>query len=173
MIKLHLGCGNIRINGFINIDVRSTDATDKVADVTTLSEFHDNTVDMIYSAGVLEHFSHRITQDVLGEWYRVLKIDGEMIIWVPNFDAYIKHYLRGCIFHRKQSLQNILFYLYGGQQYFENAHKSIFNGPYLRLLLYEEGFRKIKKITPDYFPVNDCSKHWGCMGFSSFKVAGI
>lgn len=95
MTKLHLGCGNIRLDGFVNIDIRHMDATDRVMDISDLAEFGDNSVDMIYASHCLEHFSFRITLDVLYEWNRVLKKGGELILRIPDFDILVNQYLGG------------------------------------------------------------------------------
>jgi len=54
MIKLHLGCGDLRLEDFINIDIQSKTA-DINLDIYDLSKFNDNTVDEIYISHVLEH----------------------------------------------------------------------------------------------------------------------
>ena len=94
MVRLHLGCGDIRLEGFINIDVRHTSATDKVMDVSNLAEFDDSSVDLIYASHCLEHFSFRFTLDILCEWNRVLRKGGELILRVPDFDILVNTYLK-------------------------------------------------------------------------------
>jgi predicted SAM-dependent methyltransferase len=103
MVKLHLGCGNIRLDGFINIDIRQTPATDRLMDITNLAEFGDNSVDMICSSHCLEHFSFRIVPDILREWNRVLKKGGELVVRVPDFDILVNTYLKSHL-HRSQAL---------------------------------------------------------------------
>lgn len=103
MTRLHLGCGNIRLDGFINIDIRQTSATDRVTDITNLAEFSDNSVDMIYSSHCLEHFSFRIVPDILREWNRVLKKGGELVVRVPDFDILVNAYLKSHLY-RSQAL---------------------------------------------------------------------
>lgn len=94
MAKLHLGCGNTKLDGFINIDIRQTPATDRVMDISDLAEFSDNSVDMIYASHCLEHFNFRIVPDILCEWNRVLRKGGELVVRVPDFDILVNIYLR-------------------------------------------------------------------------------
>ena len=54
-MKLHLGCGNRRIDGFVNIDVMESDAVDLTSDVMKLP-YEENSVDLIYGCSMLEHF---------------------------------------------------------------------------------------------------------------------
>lgn len=93
-VMLHLGCGNIKLDRFINIDVRCTLATDKVMDISNLSEFQDNSVDLIYASHCLEHFSFWVVADILLEWNRVLKQGGELILRLPDFDVLVNTYLK-------------------------------------------------------------------------------
>lgn len=54
-MKIHVGCGDIKKEGFINIDARETIATDIVSNVTKLP-LDDNSVDFVYSHHSFEHF---------------------------------------------------------------------------------------------------------------------
>ena len=49
MLKLHLGCGKVHINGYVNVDHRYQPGTDLVEDIGHLRSFKDNTLDVIYS----------------------------------------------------------------------------------------------------------------------------
>ena len=53
-IKLHLGCGDVKIPGYINVDSRSTSSTDMVQDITNLDIFEKESVDEIYACHVLK-----------------------------------------------------------------------------------------------------------------------
>lgn len=56
--KLHLGCGDKRLEGYTNIDIRPGDAVDHVSDLRTLS-LEPNSYDIIYSCAVIEHFGRK------------------------------------------------------------------------------------------------------------------
>ena len=48
--------------------------------------FADNSFDSLYNLGVMEHFTEEEIQQILKEFFRVLKKDGKMIIfWPPVF----------------------------------------------------------------------------------------
>lgn len=94
MLKLHLGCGDRHIPGFVNIDARKTGATDKVADISFLfpGDFDKESVDLIYSAHCLEHFDKFEYPITLRNWWWLLKPGGILRLSVPNFDAVLDHY---------------------------------------------------------------------------------
>ena len=96
--KLHLGCGNIRLKDFCNVDILSTHAVDVVSDISTLNNFNDNSIDLIYACHVLEHFSHDESIKVLKRWFEVLKPGGELRISVPDIDRIVKIYSKHIAF---------------------------------------------------------------------------
>ena len=58
-MKLHLGCGKRHIPGYIHIDAVDYPHIDHVATIDNLSFVVDNSVDVIYTCHVLEHFKRR------------------------------------------------------------------------------------------------------------------
>src|SRR5689334_3994902 len=80
-VKLHIGCGDHRIEGFINCDLYETKATDRVFDCTGRWPFEDSSVATIYSAHMLEHLTD--FKGFFREAHRVLKPEGCLQIRVP------------------------------------------------------------------------------------------
>ena len=91
--KLHIGCGDRHIPGFIHVDVRKLPHVDYVTSADKLDMFEDDSVDLIYSCHVLEHFPKYQTEDVLKEWHRVLKPGGILRLAVPDFEKIVEVYL--------------------------------------------------------------------------------
>lgn len=93
-MKLHLGCGDRHIDGFINIDARRSEATDIVGDITRLRErsFENGSVDLIYACHILEHFDKHEYPKILEDWYALLKPGGILRLSVPDFDMVLDHY---------------------------------------------------------------------------------
>lgn len=85
-MKLNLGCGARRLDGYTNVDLRD-DVADIVADASHLTFAEDNSVEAIVAEDVLEHFPVTRTQEVLGEWFRVLEHGGTLTVKVPNMHA--------------------------------------------------------------------------------------
>jgi len=128
-MKLHLGCGDRRINGFINIDIQNSPAVDVVADIMDLP-YEENTVDVIYSCCMLEHFGRNNNlkffrntcwTDVINYWHKILKPGGELYISVPDFKAVCEEYLT------TGDISKIIGITIGGQKNEEDLHGMIFD----------------------------------------------
>lgn len=76
-LKLHLGCGDVRLEGFINMDVRATSTTDLVRDILRGLPFSDSTVSEIYSDNFLEHLPQTEVIWVMNEMWRVMVPGGK------------------------------------------------------------------------------------------------
>lgn len=86
-LRLHLGCGRKRWDGFINIDLRDSDMD---CDIRALP-IPDNSADEIHAIHVVEHFMLTEVHQVLSEWLRVLKPGGMLAIELPCWDKVKKH----------------------------------------------------------------------------------
>lgn len=137
MIKLHLGCGNKIIDGYVNIDCRHLPGVDRVEDITILRNYKNESVDIIYACHVLEHFSRWKFKYVLQRWYELLKPNGILRISVPDFDKVVKAYNNG------STLSSLMGFLHGGQDYAENYHYVSFNFNTINEVLSDIGFKKI------------------------------
>lgn len=89
-LRLHLGCGQWRFEGYVNIDYPPSEHTtisklgaDIHADITTL-RFPDGSVDEIRLHHVFEHFSRVTALALLIRWQRWLKVGGTLCIETPD-----------------------------------------------------------------------------------------
>lgn len=92
-MMLHIGCGNVKIEKFVNIDCRHTEATDLVTDAWDLHYIADDTVEYIYSRHMLEHLSNANAALALLEWHRVLEVGGIVHIVVPDIAFHARQLL--------------------------------------------------------------------------------
>lgn len=138
-MKLHLGCGNKKIEGYVNIDIREDVNPDLIDDISKLNEIEDNSVDVIYACHVLEHFGRHEYMDVLNRWYSVLKKGGTLRISVPNFEEVSKYY------EETKDLSKLLGFLYGGQNYKQNFHYCTWDFNSLQSSLKSLGFKEVYK----------------------------
>lgn len=143
MKKLHIGCGDRYIPGFIHVDVRKFPHVDYVTLADKLGMFEDDSVDLIYSCHLLEHFRRYQLENVLKEWYRVLKIGGVLRVAVPDFEKLVEVYLK------TRDLRLILGPIVGRQDYPENTHYIVFDYCSLSELLTKVGFKNIHDYIGD------------------------
>lgn len=80
IFQLHLGCGQMILQGFLNSDVLGP----APIDITKRLPLSDGTVDLIFSYHLIEHIYQRQSQYFLGEAVRVLKTNGVMIVGTPS-----------------------------------------------------------------------------------------
>lgn len=88
---LHLGCGNNRKVGWVNVDLNP--AADLTLDVREHFPFADNIFSVIYSEHFYEHFQYpRDITHLLSECYRVLEPGGLHSFAVPDGEMVLRHY---------------------------------------------------------------------------------
>ena len=125
-LRLHLGCGESHLNGYINIDfppsehtVQTKQAADVYADITTLS-FPPESIDEIRSHHVFEHFNRQQALALLCNWHQSLKIDGTLVIETPDFETSI-HMIAGTTLSYKEK-QTVLRHIFGSQEAYWATH---------------------------------------------------
>lgn len=82
-MKLNLGCGNKRIDGFIGVDKFPCDAVDVIADLNDKLPFDDDSVEEIYMDNVIEHIFD--IPALFLEIRRICKASGLVTIYTPHF----------------------------------------------------------------------------------------
>lgn len=149
-MKLHIGCGNKFLPGYIHVDVMKYEHVDYIANANNLDMIKDNSVDEIYACHILEHFSRFDNEKVLSEWNRVLKRGAILRISVPNFEAIVHEYIEG-----EKALDNIIGLLYGGQNYDYNYHFQVFDFSQIEKILINTGFENVEKYDwREFLPID-------------------
>ena len=152
--RLHLGCGNIRLPGFCNVDILATTAVDVISDISKLDNFADSSIEQIYACHVLEHFSHDEAVRVLRRWFEVLAPGGELRVSVPDIDRIVKIYIDNWQHFQTPGNTPWIGLLYGGQGDPYDFHKTGFNFCWMRHLLDEIGYVQIAEYPhePHFVP---------------------
>jgi predicted SAM-dependent methyltransferase len=138
--RLHLGCGNIKLKDFCNVDVLETIAVDIVDDIRQLNRFPANSVQEIYACHVLEHFSHEEVPAILKRWHEVLQPGGVLRISVPDIDRIVQIYHDNPKHFNTPGHSPWIGLIYGGQSTPYDYHKTGFNFCWLKYLLENCGF---------------------------------
>jgi len=157
---LHVGCGPYRSNALpeifrtdewqeIRLDINPEVRPDIIGTITDLSAVPNESVDAVFSSHNLEHIYNYEVPQALGEFKRVLKLGGLILIVVPDMQAAAKLVVEGDM-EEKPLYQSpagpvpALWMFYGmgtnipGIPYM--AHKTGFTAKSLRLKLFEAGF---------------------------------
>lgn len=136
-----LGCGPIedsyRTNEgeVLRVDIREEVKPDYRCDIRVLP-FANGEFDVVFSSHTLEHFTRFEVGEVLDEWIRILKPDGELRLVMPNMEWAARHIVN------KEIDVDVMNVLYGAQTYNENFHKAGYTPQMLEQLLANKGFKK-------------------------------
>jgi predicted SAM-dependent methyltransferase len=138
-MKLHLGCGKKHIPGFVHVDIEEHSHVDFRVPVNDLGFAKNGSVDLIYASHVLEHFGRHELDQVLREWFRVLRKGGLLRVAVPDFEAVVQRY------GRTGNLSELIGLVSGGQRNEYDYHKMIFDEKFLGARLLQTGFVSISR----------------------------
>lgn len=99
-LKLHLGCGETYLPGYLNIDfpsqhhtVQRTSKADVYADIRELTYPPDSVVE-VRLHHVFEHFDRATAVRLLIEWYEWLRVGGRLVIETPDFEKSARAFIR-------------------------------------------------------------------------------
>ena len=138
-MKLHIGCGDIIIPGWTNLDIDILPGVDINDDARMLSKIPDESCDIIYACHILEHLGRHEIENVLKTWNKKLKKNGIIRLAVPDFQKAIQWY------QKNPDLEDILGLIIGGQKTKYDFHKMVFDKKKLTGLLTNSGFYDIKE----------------------------
>ena len=141
MIKINMGCGWRNFGSdWIHIDSGDYEHLDYIS-ITDLSQFENNSVDLIYASHVVEYFDRQQVPSLLKEWKRILKVGGVLRIAVPNFHEISRLYSNG-----SYPLDNFVGLLYGRMPMGEETiyHKTVYDFESIQKVLNQCGFKDVK-----------------------------
>jgi len=143
MIKLNIGSGLDYKEGYINID--GSDLLDKVDKIINFNSdsltnhFKLNSVDYILANDFIEHFYHWEAVQILKDFYKVLKPEGEIEIRVPDIKFICSTW--------RMNIQEKITYLYGGQDIDQGEKKDSYREKYPHFFCHKYGYtQKSMKI---------------------------
>jgi predicted SAM-dependent methyltransferase len=161
-LKVHIGCGFINIEGWVNIDARAMPHVHIHTESIELDEFADGAVAEIYLCHVLEHFSFAEVEHLLRVFHRKLAPGGTLRLSVPDFDLLLQ------VYRDTGDLDVISMALMGGQDYAFNFHKNVFNATRLQQLLLAAGFSSVNR----WDAIEDFGLDLGDWSTRSFEIGG-
>lgn len=87
---MHLGCGDHRLDGWINVDVAHALTADVRADGAGALPLGDRSIEFIHSEDLLEHLDLAGGLALLRECFRVLRPGGVMRVLTPDLEALVR-----------------------------------------------------------------------------------
>ena len=146
-MRYHLGCGEQRLDGCMNVDLQSTAATDLMTDLTAPS-FAER-ADAVFSNAFFEHLRRSARVPHLASVLRGLAPEGfACYLGLPDFRRVAELYLAGGpgIVGPHFDLFNAYRYTHGDPEMFPASgweaqlHKSLFDVPEVGRLLRDAGY---------------------------------
>lgn len=140
-IRLNLGSGNLSVDGYLNVDARELSNVDVIADVSKLP-YEEGSVDEIFSAHLIEHFTkQRMEKELLPYWKSLLKTGGVFRVIFPDLEAMIKAYDAG-----EMDFNTLGTLIMGGQDYQLDYHYAVYSPEVVVSMLRNVGFRNIQIV---------------------------
>ena len=147
-MKLHLGCGLVYLDGYINIDypLDNHSVQDKsVADIySNLLElkYPEGTIEEIRLHHVFEHFSRAQALALLANWNAWLKVGGLLRIETPDFFISAIQVLNP--FRSFSSRMSTMRHIFGSQEAHWANHYEGYNKKLYKFILPKFGFKIIE-----------------------------
>ena len=133
-MKIDLGCGTNKKEGFLGADIRPLPGVDFVIDLENgLSFLKENDVEMFYSSHFLEHIDH--LDMLMTEIHRTLLPDGIFEIVVPHFSNpyFYSDYTRKLVFKSPRFpllhliRKHVIQWFFNLSPYFQEWYEAFFS----------------------------------------------
>jgi predicted SAM-dependent methyltransferase len=137
-LRLHVGCGDQRLAGWVNIDLQDLPTVDVVADATRGLQFTG--AEAVYAEHFLEHLAIDDAVAFLGEARRALAASGWLRLSTPNLDwVWATHYRQ-----RADPEQRLTMALAVNRAFRAWGHQFLWNREMLAEALHACGFTGLR-----------------------------
>ncbi|HEX4954376.1 MAG TPA: methyltransferase domain-containing protein [Thermoanaerobaculia bacterium] len=133
-VRLHIGSGDKRLDGWVNIDLKPLPGVDVVADVTQGLEFDH--VEAVFAEHFLEHLRVDHALRFLREAHRVLMPGGVIRLSTPNLDWVLETHYRADAPPREKLMMTVRL----NRAFHGWGHQFLWNRETLALALAACGF---------------------------------
>ncbi len=143
VLRLHLGCGERQIPGWVNVDLAGARA-DLVWDLRRPLPMPPGSVAAIFHEHFLEHLELPDAVDSLRQCHGLLAPGGVLRIGVPDFRQHVRSYLEadGFLEEIRPGRPVPLFAL--NELVYSYGHRSLWDADAFRLVLSEIGFEQVQ-----------------------------
>lgn len=106
-MKLNIGCGTHKREGYCNIDVNGEHKPDVCVKIESL-DYPENSIDEVYASHVIEHLKIWDAKTFIAKTYKWLKPGGKLLLAIPNMKVLGEQLVKG-------EDEHIIFnWIYGG-----------------------------------------------------------
>lgn len=141
-MKLNLGCGQNKFDGYVNIDVDPGVKPDLVHDFAQkILPYEDNSIEAVACIHTIEHVPRGFHSLVFGEINRVLQSDGTLYLAYPNAEKTLQFALEN---HRGMRESYWEHAILGRHLSVWDGHRALIFTTDLICFLREFGFGKIR-----------------------------
>lgn len=154
-LRLNLGCGEHRLEGYENLDRKDGH------EIYPL-DVPNESCSIIRASHVLEHFGHREVKGVIDHWVSKLQPGGCLRLAVPDFEWIAKQYLAG------QPIP-VQSYVMGGHTDSDDKHGCVFDRECLAELMCSAGLERIGEWKSE---LDDCATYECSLNLQGFKPLG-
>ena len=159
-MKLHLGCGALRLEGWENVDGKAAPNVDRVLDLhTELGQLASGAYEWVYTSHVLEHCYPDKLPEILAHLYRALAPGGVLTIATTSLEGIFFN-----AFAAGYKMEHVVKYLFGDSCSYDTplmAHRQVFTEPFLTDFLHAAGFATVRPWGimqyPQIYALNDCA----------------
>lgn len=148
-LRLNIGCGTEKLEGYQSVDLYVP--ADYRDDITTMTNFADNSVDEVRSYHILEHLKTDDVPRAMAQMFRILKPGGKWQLEVPDLIWLCQDFLDTPEPQRwGWKLQTI----FGMQNHDGEIHRTGFSDEHLAKLLMAAGFVRLE-INPYFSSIHN------------------
>lgn len=165
-MKINFGCGARVLDGYYNIDAVRDPNAPRDPELIEAMQFDgarlvnplplaDGCADEVMAIHVFEHFYRWQVDAILDEWHRLLRVDGLLVLELPNLLKACRNILEGrTVGTGKHPDQAGLWSLYGDPRLMSPymVHRWSWTPETMRAILEQHGFRDVEEHTTVYHP---------------------
>lgn len=158
-MRLNVGAGSKRLEGYVGVDAVARAAADIVAPATAIP-LDDGVAEEVMAIHLFEHFYRWECDAALLEWKRLLAPGGRLVLELPDLIKCCRNVLDGGVPGGKEPDQLTLWGLYGDPRQSDPfmAHRWGWTAPALAALLKQHGFVDIKEEAPQFHPAGKVNR---------------
>jgi hypothetical protein len=182
-VKLHLGCQEKYLEGYVNIDLPPSSHTAQKVKADVYSDVRDlvyenESVDEVRSHHMLEHFSRQEALVLLARWHKWLTMGGTIHMETPDFEESARKFVTTADMQEQFQLARHIF---GSHEADWAYHKDFWSEDKYRFVLRELGYgdfvfehfsnnlqQKVPKLRDSFIGKQEgMLKHLGKFGFNT------